>query len=125
MPTLLDYQQVLRQAYDEATNRIRVITDATVTMSGAMEVNVVHTDDSIRLGDGTGFISSTTSGAKRAVDVNVLSDLVPKLYDAISLGYTGSNLTSVQYFQGGLAGTLVATLTLAYTGSRLDSVVRT
>ena len=46
-------------------------------------------------------------------------------YDYISLGYTGSNLTSVVYKTGGSGGTTVATLTLAYSGSDLISVTRT
>jgi hypothetical protein len=44
--------------------------------------------------------------------------------DFISLGYTGSNLTSVIYKLGGSGGTTVATLTLAYTGSDLISVTK-
>lgn len=46
-------------------------------------------------------------------------------HDYVSLGYTGSNLTSVVFKVGGSSGTTVATLTLAYTGSRLDSVTKT
>lgn len=49
---------------------------------------------------------------------------IPKA-DYISLGYTGSNLTSVVYKTGGSGGTTVATLTLAYDGSNnLISVTR-
>lgn len=44
--------------------------------------------------------------------------------DYISLGYTGSNLTSVVYKVGGAGGTTVATLTLAYSGSNLISVTK-
>jgi hypothetical protein len=52
--------------------------------------------------------------------------LVPVAYDSISLGYTGSDLTTVEYYVGGLAGTLVATLTLTYDvpGGKLIGVVR-
>jgi hypothetical protein len=46
-------------------------------------------------------------------------------HDAISLSYTGSNLTGVVYKTGGLGGTTVATLTLSYTGSTLTAVVKT
>jgi len=65
-----------------------------------------------------------------AVDTNSwpvrdLNKLVPKEYDYISLSYTGDNLTTVVYRQGGSAGTLVATLELTYTGSHLDTVTRT
>lgn len=62
------------------------------------------------------------------VAVNVLSfdevanSLVPSQYDYISLGYSGSDLTSVIYKMGGSDGTTVSTLTLAYSGSNLISV---
>ena len=45
-------------------------------------------------------------------------------YDYVSLGYTGSNLTTVVFKSGGAGGTTINTLTLAYTGARLDSVTR-
>ena len=46
-------------------------------------------------------------------------------YDYISMGYTGSNLTTVVYKLGGSSGTLVATLTLNYDGSNnLTSVTK-
>jgi len=54
----------------------------------------------------------------------ILSSLVPYAYDAIVLGYDGSNLTSVVYKTGGAAGTTVATLTLGYTGSTLSIIER-
>ena len=38
-------------------------------------------------------------------------------YDYISLGCTGGNLTTVEYYNGGPTGTLVNTLTLAYDGA--------
>jgi hypothetical protein len=47
-------------------------------------------------------------------------------YDYISLGYTGSNLTTVAYKVGGVGGTTVASLTLSYDGSNnLLAVTRT
>ena len=54
------------------------------------------------------------------------NQLVPSQYDAIGLGYTGDDLTSVTYYQGGLAGSVIATLTLAYDvpGGKMTSVVR-
>lgn len=53
------------------------------------------------------------------------SGLVPKVYDYISLSYTGSDLTGVVYKTGGAAGTTVATLTLTYNSSILSSITRT
>jgi len=46
-------------------------------------------------------------------------------YDYISMGYTGSNLTTVVFKTGGSGGTTVATLTLGYDGSNnLTSVTK-
>ena len=61
-----------------------------------------------------------------AVNVNLLNQLVPEEHDALLLGYdTASNLTTVNYFEGGTSGTQVATLTLGYSGSDLISVEKT
>lgn len=54
----------------------------------------------------------------------IFNSLVTSAYDYVSLGYTGSNLTTIVFKTGGSGGTTVATLTLAYTGSRLDSVTK-
>lgn len=54
----------------------------------------------------------------------IVGTLIPKDYDAITLGYTGDNLTTVVYKTGGTSGSTVATLTLAYTGSVLNSIAR-
>jgi hypothetical protein len=100
--TGLDFAQVLRQAFDESSDRLRVdatvtasigevkitdgTNDATLTnVSGkyGLDVNILndisltisHTDDSIRLGDGTNLITSTAVGPKQGLDVNVINDL--------------------------------------------------
>jgi hypothetical protein len=57
--------------------------------------------------------------------VHDMNKLVPEKYDYIGLTYTGDNLTTVVYRQGGSGGTVIATLTLTYTGDRLDTVART
>lgn len=66
-----------------------------------------------------------TTNGDVAVNTISLSGLVPDTYDYIELGYTGDNLTSVVYKEGGSGGTTIATLTLAYTGSQLDSITKT
>ncbi len=58
-------------------------------------------------------------------ELQKLNSLVPAVYDYISLGYTGSNLTTVVFKTGGSGGTTVSTLTLNYTGSQLDTVTKT
>jgi len=70
--TKLDFQQVIQNIYDEPTNRIRV--DAEVTI-GSITVDLSHTTDSVRLGDGTNFLTSTTVGPKTALDVSVINSL--------------------------------------------------
>ena len=72
-----------------------------------------------------GVLTESKLSTTNPLPVAVYSGLVPQIYDYISLGYTGSNLTSVIYKTGGSGGTTVATLTLAYTGSQLDTVTRT
>lgn len=57
--------------------------------------------------------------------IQTLNSLIPSVYDYISLGYSGSNLTTVLFKSGGSGGSTVSTLTLAYTGARLDSVTKT
>ena len=54
-----------------------------------------------------------------------VSQLVPKEYDYIALSYSGDNISQVLYRSGGVAGGIVATLTLSYTGSSLMAIART
>jgi hypothetical protein len=53
-----------------------------------------------------------------------ISGLSIPAHDYIALGYTGGNLTSVEYRTGGATGTIVGTLTLAYSGTDLISVTK-
>lgn len=67
-------------------------------------------------GGGPSVVGLSTETVER------LTGLVPVAYNAISLAYTGDNITTVTYKVG---ATTVATLTLGYTGDNLTSVVRT
>lgn len=75
--------------------------------------------------DSVTVVQGTPAADANSWPVRDLNKLVPEEYDYISLSYTGNNLTTVIYRQGGATGTLVATLALTYTGSRLDTVTRT
>lgn len=99
MPTqgpLLDNAQILPRIYDSGTNTIGVTVPGGATLP-----------------------------------VEVVNSLIPEAYDALALTYYSSGsgagqVQTVQYYQGGLTGTLVATLTLGYNGSgQVSSVVRT
>ena len=57
---------------------------------------------------------NVNTGTKPVV---VMAGLNIPLHDYISCGYTGSNLTSVVFKNGGSGGNTVATLALTYDGN--------
>ena len=72
--TKLDSNQVLKQSFDEANDLLRVgIVGATLAPIdvGGMAVQIDHTEDSVRLGNGTYYYTSTTNSGKISLDVNV------------------------------------------------------
>ena len=66
-------------------------------------------------------ISVATVTQAGAVYQEMVQGIANQPHDEVALSYTGSNLTGVTYK---LAGVTVATLTLGYTGTQLTSVVR-
>ncbi len=94
----LDYGQVIRQVYDETTDRLRVDTEATV-VAGAMEVAISMVDDSIKIGDGTDILQVNPDGS---INVNSTTTTAgPKLvinsYNEISSLASGSETTISTY----------------------------
>lgn len=78
-----DAFQVLRSVFDVDKNCLRVcVVDGTTGGGGGFEVIIDHTNDSIRLGDGTNFISSTTVLGKIGLDVSVINDIDIRQLDA-------------------------------------------
>jgi hypothetical protein len=72
----LDANQVLRSVYDETENCLRVCVVEGTTGGGAgFEVIISHTDDSIRLGDGTQLVTATLVSGKVGLDVNVINEV--------------------------------------------------
>lgn len=57
-----------------------------------------------------------------AVRTFSVNQLIPEEFDALVLGYSGGDLTSVTYYTGGTSGTAVATLTFTYSGGDLLSI---
>lgn len=53
--------------------RVSRAAATTVKFSSAQEIVIDHTNDSIRLGDGTNFITSTDVGGKQGLDVNIIN----------------------------------------------------
>lgn len=71
----LDANQVLRSVYDDTKNTLRVsIVDGT-NGGGEFEVIINHVDDSVRLGNGTDFFTSTYIGPKVGLDVGVINEV--------------------------------------------------
>jgi len=115
-----------------STSAKQLPDDHNVTVSNTVTVDatdldirdLVHTADSVNVGDGTNLISVDTTNALKTFDA-VANSLIPSVYDYISLSYTGSNLTGVVYKTGGSGGSTVSTLILAYDGSdNLTSVTK-
>jgi len=78
---------------------------------------------------GNATLSVTADGVEIKNDsgnpIPTLTGLEIPAHDYIDLSYTGANLTSVVYKDGGSGGTTVATLTLAYDGNdNLTSVTK-
>lgn len=62
--------------------------------------------------------------ASIGADLDSIAGMGIPPHDHITLGYTGGNLTTVTYRQGGAGGAVVATLTLGYTSGVLTTVAR-
>ena len=72
-PSLLSQQQILQAAFDESVERLRVDAEVTAVI-GQVEVIITDTEDSIKIGDGTGtFATITTVGTKTGIDVNLIN----------------------------------------------------
>ena len=70
-----DANQVLRSVFDVDKNTLRVSIIDGSSGGGSFEVVISHLNDSIRLGDGTNFITSTTIGPKTGLDVSVVNEI--------------------------------------------------
>lgn len=75
--TQLDDSQVIRQAFDETTDRLRVDAEITATI-GVLEVEIDAADgDNIAISDGVKDVTITSVAAKNGLDVNIINTEVP------------------------------------------------
>jgi hypothetical protein len=85
------------------------------------------TNDAVRVEDQS--LVPAIDPVYNAVRVENIAQLVPQIYDSLTLSYIASGngsgqIGTVNYYVGGLSGTLVSSLTLSYDSSnRLISVV--
>ncbi len=110
-PSQTDTYNTALDIFDK-THPLRVDVDENLKVT--IEGPVGPVSGTIQIEDTAGQPITTTNGA---LNVRNLTQLIPYVYDYISLSYTGNNLTTVVYKTGGASGTTVATLTLTYDGS--------
>lgn len=83
----LDANQVIRSVYDPVKNCLRVciVDNSGGGPPGGIEVAIHHTEDSVRLGNGSNFITSSTIGAKIGYDVYVINSSTGVVGDTDSI----------------------------------------
>lgn len=72
-PSALDGNQVLQHAFIDATGEIRVASTIYAQI-GQVEVVIDHTEDSVRLGNGTSFFTSTTVNSDLGLDTYIINE---------------------------------------------------
>lgn len=111
-----DFPQVLRSVFEVEDNCLRVkVVNGTPGGGGELEVLITHTEDSVRLGNGTDFLTSTYIGPKVGLDVAVINTPLPitatdldirdltfatDKVDASGSSVSITNFPSVQVIQG-------------------------
>ena len=95
--TQLDFQQVIKQVFEESSDRLRVDAVATIITPPEIAVMIDAADDSIKIGNGTGnFLAVNPDGS-----INVSSSDVPPnlkyLYNSISSVASGIETTLLTY----------------------------
>jgi len=101
---------VMREVFDRPSKALRV----NITGSGSITLPNV-----MRITDGTGFISSTTSGAKRALDVNMINGIeltISHLDDSIRIGDGTGLVTATDYGSKKLLDVSLANITTTTEG---------
>lgn len=113
-PSKLDGNLVLRYAFDEATQTLRTTAVATIITPPALEVIIDHTTDSIRLGDGTNFFTSSQVGLKNGLDVSLIntSISIDNISGTISLP-TGAATSALQLTSNSLLTSIDSKLPLS------------
>jgi hypothetical protein len=66
----LDQEQIIKLVVDEDGKRLR--TSAEVSFPPSVDVGISHTEDSIRLGDGTDLVTTSTEAGKVGLDVSII-----------------------------------------------------
>jgi hypothetical protein len=92
----LSQENVLRDVHDPVTQSLRTTASATIVSPPAFNVVISHTDDSIRIGDGTQIFTGGTKAASASIPVTLSSedklklDRIDSFANLRSGAYTGS-----------------------------------
>jgi len=125
MSTNLDYQQVIKNVYDEIENRLRVDTELTVS-AGSAEVEIAAPDNIFTVGSEDG----TTTGTQR-VFVNNLRQQVLAAHDLIQsftwldFGTADERVDKIEFTSASITTSTVVqqfSYTLVSGKYRLDSI---
>lgn len=83
--TELDSQQVLKYAYDQATQSLRTSGSANITATGDIAVSIDHVSDSIAIGTTAQLFTGTTVGSDHGLDVNVIGGSISGTLNPVGL----------------------------------------
>ena len=76
----LDFTQILPLLYDAEKNHLRVGAEVTANISGAQEVVITHQDDSIKVGDGSNFLTVNEDGSINVRMEDATSQVIRSFY---------------------------------------------
>jgi len=97
-----DAFQVLRSVFDVDKNCLRVcVVDGTTGGGPGFEVIIDHTNDSIRLGNGSSFLTSTTVGPDIGLDVNLINTSIVVTATNLNIRDLDHSRDNVTIAQGG------------------------
>lgn len=120
-PNTADVFSILRPSTIEVTENLALKIALYNVFGTGLDMNSgVKSDATLRV-----VMATDQPALTNAQPTIEATGLVPKVYDYISLTYTGSDLTTAVYKTGGAAGTTVATLTMTYSTGILQTVTRT
>lgn len=86
----LSTQQVLTRVFDNNTERLRVDSVASIE-AGQMSIDIAHTEDSIKIGDGTDFLAVNADGS---INVSGVSTAANQVTGNTSLSNIDSKLSA-------------------------------
>lgn len=116
-----EWLNVAAVLFDEAGAAIDASNplDVNVTNTLGINIDLDHTEDSVRLGDGTDFLTSTTVGADIGLDVNLINASVAVTATQLDIDDLNATDDAVQAWAHDGAGTAL-TSTLVGSDQALD-----